>query len=182
MSINNEVSGTRPEQLTSNNIITELAPKPNSFKKFGMTEESMKAIDDMEYLIDGLIVKGIHTYLFGNAGGGKTTIAFFLAKEILQKFKNMNVVFFYIDGTPTMAKKAMESFIDLRLDDRMTITNEGTVADYIHEMEKCIASKEDLSNTFFIFSRYSKLFWLVEKSQRRKICLSPTKYIFLHDF
>jgi hypothetical protein len=122
-----------------------------------MTEESMKAIENMEYLIDGFIVKGYHTYLFGNAGGGKTTIAFFLAKEILESFAHMNVVFFYIDGTPTMAKNAMESFIKLGLQDRITITDSGTVSDYINELAQCIVGKVDLSNTFFIFDTFKYL-------------------------
>ena len=157
MSINNEVSGTCPEQVTSNNIIAKVAPQVNPFKRFGMTEESMKAIEKMEYLIDGFIVKGYHTYLFGNAGGGKTTIAFFLAKEILEKFKNMNVVFFYIDGTPTMAKNAMESFIALGLQDRMIITDTETVDDYVNVMVQSTTDKVDLSNTFIIFDTFKYL-------------------------
>ncbi|MDO9206759.1 MAG: AAA family ATPase [Sulfuricurvum sp.] len=157
MNANNEVSGARPEEENNSNIITELTPRLNPFKKFGMTEESMKAIDEMEYLIDGFIVKGYHTYLFGNAGGGKTTIAFFLAKEILERFENMNVVFFYIDGTASMAKNAMESFIDIGLQDRMTIAYAGTVDDYINELTQCITNKVDLSNTFIIFDTFKYL-------------------------
>jgi hypothetical protein len=157
MSVYNEVSGAHPEEENNNNTIAELVPRPNPFKKFGMTEDDMKAIDETEYLIDGFIVKRYHTYLFGNAGGGKTTIAFFLVKEILQKFENMDVVFFYIDGAPTMAKDAMESFADLGLQDRMTITYAGTVGDYINELAQCIANKVDLSNTFFIFDTFKYL-------------------------
>ena len=157
MNVNNEVSGARPEEENNNNIITEPTPRPNPFKRFGMTEESMKAIENMEYLIDGFIVKGYHTYLFGNAGGGKTTVSFFLAKEILEKFRNMNVVFFYIDGTPTMAKNAMEYFIALGFQDRMIITDTGTVDDYVNVLVQSTTDKVDLSNTFIIFDTFKYL-------------------------
>lgn len=153
--VQNIDSGARPEQNSSIEIIPNIQSNP--FQCFAMTAEHMKQIEEMVYLVDGFIVKGYHTYLFGEAGGGKTTIAFYLAKEILQKFPTMNVVFFYIDGTPTMAKNAMELFIALGLDDRMTITHTGTVNDYIATMQACIDQKTDLSNTFFIFDTFKYL-------------------------
>jgi hypothetical protein len=69
----------------------------------------------------------------------------------------MNVVFFYIDGTASMAKNAMESFIELGLKERMTITYTGTVTNYVTELEQCITNKVDLSNTFFIFDTFKYL-------------------------
>jgi hypothetical protein len=56
-----------------------------------------------------------------------------------------------------MAKNAMESFIALGLQERITITDTGTVADYINTLAQCIIDKVDLSDTFFIFDTFKYL-------------------------
>ncbi len=145
------------EPQTTNNIILSSESKVNPFGQFAMTKESKKAITDMEYLIDGFLVKGHHAYLFGEAGSGKTTIAFYLAKEILQNHKSMQVTFFYIDGSIGMAGNAYDMFEELNLSDRIDILDNGSVDNYIQSIKKATEDKDDLSDRLFIFDTFKYL-------------------------
>lgn len=143
------------EPQTTNDIVPLSTINP--FEQFAMTKESRQAINDMEYLVDGFLVKGYHTYLFGPSGSGKTTIAFYLAKEILQKHKKMQVTFFYIDGAIGMAGNAYDMFEELKLSDRIDILDKGSVDDYISSIKKSTEDKVDFSNRLFIFDTFKYL-------------------------
>jgi len=127
------------------------------FKQFAMTKESRQTINDMEYLVDGFLVKGHHLYLFGPSGSGKTTILFYLAKEILRNHRDMKVVFFYVDGALGMAGDAFDMFESLNLGHRIEIINEGSVGDYVKLIYSMTEAQTDLSDTLFIFDTFKYL-------------------------
>ncbi len=91
-----------------------IAKSPISeLKKMRMSKEERERALHMVFLIDGLIPRGYHIVLFGNAGSGKTTVMLHLCMQMLLGNPKTEIYFFYLDGQLGMAAN-YENYLEER--------------------------------------------------------------------
>lgn len=124
----------------------------NELDKFVMNKQKREELKNMVYIIDNLIVQGYHTYLFGHAGAGKTTVMLHLCFEMVKN--DYTVYFFYLDGEMSTAAKLSEKIEEENLTDKFKILVDGTSEDYSVVLTKLIESNKDLSKKVFVYDTF----------------------------
>jgi len=138
-----------PKNEKPKEIITQL------FGKYAMTTEKAEELRNMKYVVDGLIVEGYHTYLYGASGSGKTTILLNLCFEMVAN--GYKVCFFYLDGELFSAAKVFKETTDKKIQDKYSILIDGTMPQYLNILQSIVNKKESLKNTVFILDTFKFL-------------------------
>jgi KaiC/GvpD/RAD55 family RecA-like ATPase len=125
-------------------------------KDFKMTKSIANKYKNLDYLYDGLIVRGYHHYLYGPAGAGKTTTAYFLTKEMAKKYKDLQFIFFYLDGALTMASNMLDDINESDLDN-IHILSEGSSSEVNEIMETYRKHQQKLDDYVFIYDTFKFL-------------------------
>lgn len=144
----------KPQDESDTQIIAKNEGKSSlsMLTKFSLTKEKREKLRNMKYVIDGLFVEGYHSYVYGQAGAGKTTILLNLGFEMVAK--GYKVFFFYLDGELFSASKVSEEIDARGATDSYHILTDGTMGEYQAIMQELIDKKEDLSNTVFILDSF----------------------------
>jgi len=137
------------EKKVSPQIITK------DFKDFAMTAEKRKEFQNREFAVDDLIADGLHTYIFGSSGAGKTTVLLHLGFEMVQK--GYSVYFLYLDGEMGSAAAVSKEAERLGVADKYSILTDGTMADYLELFKEKIKEKADLKKKIFILDTFKFL-------------------------
>jgi len=143
------------EPYINSNCIIPQNKALSIFDKFVMNKTKREELKNMKFVIDGLIVDGYHTYLYGPAGAGKTTIILHLCYKMVEN--NYNVMYFYLDGTLQTASQESENIERKGIQDRFKILTDGNMGNYIEIFKDMINRKEDLSNVVFVIDTFKFL-------------------------
>lgn len=138
---------------------------------FEVSDDEMDEIQNSEFITDGLIVRGHLVAVVAEANGGKTTIFFHLAGEMVQK--GYTVVYVNADVSGGDAKpyhaKAKEKGIRLLLPDMKV----GKSMDGVVKMlEKMRLAEGDYSDYVFIFDTWKKMCDVLSKRDAKNVFMT----------
>jgi len=136
------------EILQASNSLDILA----KFRDGAMSDSKRKELQNMKFVIPGLLPERHHVFLYGASGAGKTTIAHVIAKEAAKNGKD--VYFLYMDGSPDIAVKMYEDIEKDDLQDRYHLVYELSAAEILTMLKKMAHDKTDLSNILFIIDTF----------------------------
>jgi len=125
--------------------------------KYQMNQEERERLQDLIYFHPGLIVSGYHHYIYGAAGSGKTTLMIYLSIEMCRQQEDIEIFYFYLDGTMNMASKASSHIEECGLNNRIKLLTKETALTYKQILTEILKSKEDLSNIIFIYDTFKYL-------------------------
>jgi len=127
----------------------------NAFARFKINKQRREELKNMRFVIDGLFVENYHTYVFGAAGAGKTTILLHLCFEMVDK--GYTVYYFYLDGALATAANVDEEIEKRDISDKFNLLIDGTMLDYTTILKAFIAQKADLRKTVFVLDTFKFL-------------------------
>ena len=138
---------------------------------FEVSDEEMEAIQNSVFIVDGLIVRGHLVAVVAEANGGKTTIFFHLAGEMVKK--GYTVVYVNSDISGGDAKPyhatAKEKGIRLLLPDmKVGKSMDGVVS----MLEKMRLAEGDYSNYVFIFDTWKKMCDVLSKREAKNVFMT----------
>ena len=137
-------------------------------EEFKVTQEEAEAFADPNFIIDGLIVRGQLHVIAAEPNGGKTTVFFYLAGEMVAN--GFRVVYVHADvsagDSKEFVEKAEKEGISLLLPD-MKVGK--SMADIVAKLENQNKTASDLSGVVFIFDTLKKMADLINKSATKRI-------------
>jgi len=137
-------------------------------EEFKVTQEEAEAFADPNFIIAGLIVQGQLHIIAAEPNGGKTTVFFYLAGEMVAK--GFRVVYVHADvsagDSKEFVEKAEKEGISLLLPD-MKVGK--SMADIVAKLENQNKTASDLSGVVFIFDTLKKMADLINKSATKRI-------------
>ena len=137
-------------------------------EEFKVTQEEAEAFADPNFIIAGLIVQGQLHIIAAEPNGGKTTVFFYLAGEMVAK--GFRVVYVHADvsagDSKEFVEKAEKGGISLLLPD-MKVGK--SMADIVAKLENQNKTASDLSGVVFIFDTLKKMADLINKSATKRI-------------
>ena len=125
----------------SNSCIIAKSPI-SELKKMRMSKEERERALHMVFLIDGLIPRGYHIVLFGNAGSGKTTVMLYLCMQMLLGNPKTEIYFFYLDGQLSMAANYENYLEEQGLYERFNILTSVELEHALTLLEQAVSSGE----------------------------------------
>ncbi|SFR57487.1 hypothetical protein SAMN05216203_1506 [Marinobacter daqiaonensis] len=138
---------------------------------FEVSDDEMDEIQNSEFIADGLIVRGHLVAVVAEANGGKTTIFFHLAGEMVQK--GYTVVYVNADVSGGDAKPyhamAKEKGIRLLLPD-MKVGK--SMDDVVKMLEKMRLAEGDYSDYVFIFDTWKKMCDVLSKRDAKNVFMT----------
>jgi len=129
----------------ANNVMARLS-------KFISTEEQMEEFVNRSFLSDGMVKEKCHVVFYGPSGTGKTTLSFFLCKEMLKTNTSLVIFYFLLDGAEDIALNASRWINDHRLN----IATTANAKEVVFELNTMLNRKDDLTNILLIFDTYKK--------------------------
>ena len=140
-------------------------------EEFKVTQEEAEAFADPNFIIDGLIVQGQLHVIAAEPNGGKTTVFFYLAGEMVAK--GFEVVYVHADvsagDSKEFVEKAEKEEISLLLPD-MKVGK--SMADIVARLENENKTASDLSGVVFVFDTLKKMADLINKSATKQIMIT----------
>ena len=137
-------------------------------EEFKVTQEEAEAFADPNFIIAGLIVQGQLHIIAAEPNGGKTTVFFYLAGEMVAN--GFRVVYVHADvsagDSKEFVEKAEKEGISLLLPD-MKVGK--SMADIVAKLENQNKTASDLSGVVFIFDTLKKMADLINKSATKRI-------------
>ena len=137
-------------------------------EEYVMTPEEAEAFADPDFIIDGLIVRGQLHVIVAEPNGGKTTVFFHLAGEMVAE--GFDVAYVHADISSGDSKefvtKAHEDGITLLLPDMKAGMS---MADIVLDLGKLNTKVVDLSNRVFIFDTLKKMTDVINKSATKRL-------------
>lgn len=126
--IEKHMEEVRPEKPNINNLL-------RSANKH-ITRESLEQLDDVDWMIDGLIPKGLITAIVGDGGSGKTSAMLAMANKAFDEDRIDHLIVFDADMSPKLLKSRLLTLMDRNGDESITYYSHS-ITDTA-EMEKII--------------------------------------------
>lgn len=136
-----QTTGSSPSLLKEDNAIVAHSPL-NRLLSMQMDQEEIERTIHMEYLIEDLIPQGYHLVLYGAAGSGKTTVSLYLCKYIVEKNPDVQVLYFYLDGSLQLAAQYRKHLEEEGLDQRLSLLVGGTAEEMLDLLEESVKGNE----------------------------------------
>lgn len=132
-------------------------------KEFILSNEEVDAIADPEWIIPNLIISGHILLIPAEPNGGKTTIMFHLAAEMVREGYQVHYVNTDISGgdAKPLVKKAKDDGFLLLLPDMKVGMNMDSV---LYELIEMANSEERFDDVVFIFDTLKKMVNVISKS------------------
>jgi len=130
---------------------------------FILTESEINAITEPEWIIENLVISGHVILIPAEPNGGKTTIFFHLASEMVKQGYDVNYVNIDISGgdAKPLAISAKNDGFNLLLPDlKVGISVDNVMCKLIDLLD----SDADLSNTVFVFDTLKKILNVLNKN------------------
>ena len=149
----------------------EIVETPNPLDRledFVVTQEEAEKFANPDFIIDGLIVRGQLHIIAAAPNGGKTTIFFHLAAEIVSKGFDVAYVHADISGgdAKEFVRQAYRAQIKLLLPDMKAGMS---MNDVVLRLEKINNTQMDLSGQVFIFDTLKKMTDVINKSATKRL-------------
>lgn len=137
------------------------------FSDFVLREEEVNEMEEAEFLIPNMIVRGHVTAYVAAANGGKTTIFIHLCEQLTAK--GLNVMYINADGSPGDLKRHFEhaqkhDYKVLSPDARRG----GSAAAVVQTFQKIARKGADLGDYVFIFDTLKKFTDVINKRQAKE--------------
>jgi hypothetical protein len=117
--------------------------------KKSLTREDIERFNNIPMLVDGLIAKKQLSILYAESGKGKTLAVLSITKKILDKNKNMHMVFFDYDGGKARSSDMFGNILDT-YPDRVSFVSESSTKVMKSVFEDMMERGGDLSNYIII--------------------------------
>ncbi len=134
---------------------------------FKLSDEELEAISEPEWIIPNLIISGHIVMITAEPNGGKTTIMFHLAGEMVRQGYNVNYVNADISGgdAKPLAKQSNELGFSLLLPDMKEGKNMDSV---LYELIEISKSQDRFDDVVFIFDTLKKMLNVISKSAAKR--------------
>jgi uridine kinase len=138
---------------------------------FEVSDDEMDEIQNSEFIADGLIVRGHLVAVVAEANGGKTTIFFYLAGEMVEKGYTVVYVNADVSGGDAKPYHAMAKERGIRLllpDMKVGKSMDGVVK----MLEKMRLAEGDYSDYVFIFDTWKKMCDVLSKRDAKNVFMT----------
>lgn len=141
---------------------------PDWWEKYTVDDEDIEAIQNAEFVIPELVVRGHLIAVVAEPNGGKTTIFAHLAGEMTQAGYEVTYVNADISAADAkgMFEQARQNGYRLLLPDMKPGLS---MADVVRDLEALNASGRDLSNQIMIFDTLKKMVDVINKAEAKRL-------------
>lgn len=119
-----------------------------------MDRSLLNARKDQVPLFEGVVVQGMHSFIFGSAGANKTTLMSWIAIDILKRFKEKVIHFWSFDASQNH-EKSIYDFAEVEgVVDRFLMSSGSTPIDYYEYYQEVLDDEIDLSDVIIIIDTF----------------------------
>lgn len=142
--IEKHMEEVRPEKPTIHTLIRS--------KNKHITREILEQLEDIDWMIDGLIPKGLITAIVGDGGSGKTSAMLALANKAFDENKIDHLMVLDADMSPRLLKSRLLALMDRNGDEAISYFSSSIsdIAEMENMMQSMVNSRVDGTRLFVI--------------------------------
>jgi len=115
-----------------------------------LNQDMIRERGDQITLFPSVITKGMHSFLFGEAGSNKTTVMAWIVLDVLDRFPNMVCHFWSFDAS----QNHEQSIYDYADSTRLQLSVASTSEDYYNYYDTAISKGEDMGDIIIVIDTF----------------------------